>query len=181
VVLASFDQQFTRKWIPLRVYPGEPLPFSQQDIVLRDGDVIYLQRRDNEYYYTGGLLPPGQIPLPRDHDVDIMEAIAIATGAVGGPAVGNNGVQNVIRQGAGLGNTLVPPTQVIIVRKLANGQQIRIKLDLAHAVNDPKERVTILPDDLIMLQFKPGQQTVNTVFNFFNWNVSFVPTSFAGN
>lgn len=182
VVLASLNQQFKRTWIPLRVYPGEPLPFTQQDIVLRDGDVIYLQRRDNEYFYTGGLLPAGQIPLPRDHDVDILEAIAIATGGVGTPAVGNSAAgQNVIRQGAGLGNTVIPPTQVIIVRKLANNQQIRIRLDLAQAVHEPKERITILPDDMIMLQFKPGQQTANTLLNWFNWQMTFVPTAFANN
>ena len=176
-VLDGLGSSYIRTAIPLRICPGEPLALAPEDVILHDGDVVYLEPRDHEFFYTGGLLPAGATPLPRDHDVDILEAIALANGGVGAPAVGGSGVQNLIRAGAGPGNILIPPTRVIVVRKLADGQQVRIRADLERALHDPKERMIVQPDDLIMLQFKPGEIAGNTVFNWFGWGMNFVPTS----
>ena len=45
--------------IPLRLSPGQPLPFSPDDVILHSGDILFIQSRDAELFYTGGLLPPG--------------------------------------------------------------------------------------------------------------------------
>jgi protein involved in polysaccharide export with SLBB domain len=158
--------------IPLRLCPDQPLPFSAEDIILNDGDIVYLEPRIAEVFYTGGLLPGGQIPLPRDYDLDIVEAIALAQGSVGGP--GGVSGSGVFRTGAGPGN-IIPPTRVLILRKLPNGEQLPIRVDLSRAMRDKKERIIIQPGDFVMLHYKPGELAGNVALNFFNFNVIFSP------
>ena len=45
--------------IPLRLPAGAPLPIGPGDVVLHTGDVVFLESRDREVFFTGGLLPPG--------------------------------------------------------------------------------------------------------------------------
>lgn len=139
--------------------PGGPLPFGPGDVVLEEGDVVYVPRRA-EYFYTGGLLKGGRIPLPRDEDIDVVEAIALATGSVGGP-LGQSG------QALATGNPghMVRPTRVIIIRKLPDGRQLPIRVDLARAMTDEKQRIYIQKDDQIMLHFKPHEAVANGVLN----------------
>ncbi|GAB5403860.1 MAG: polysaccharide biosynthesis/export family protein [Aureliella sp.] len=153
--------------IPLKLCPGEPVPFAPQDVILRDGDVVYVEPRRDEYFYTGGLLPGGQIPMPRDEDLDIIEAIALANGSVGG--LGGTSSVAVLRAGAGVGN-IIPPTRALIVRKLPNGQQVSIRVDLNQALKHPSERVRIMTGDYVMLYYKPGEIFSNAALNFFNFN-----------
>ena len=150
--------------IPLAGCPCESLPFTESDIVLNDGDVLYIPRR-NEYFITGGLLPGGRVPLPRDEDVDVIEAIAMASGSAGGP-LGQDG--SVLANGNP--GFLREPTRVLILRTLADGRQLKIRVDLDRAMSDPKERIRILPDDVVMLQFKPSASTLNVALNWFTGN-----------
>lgn len=154
--------------IPLKLCCGEPIPFAPEDVALNDGDVIYIEPRKDEYFYTGGLLPGRQIPLPRDEDIDVLEAIAIAQGSVGGfgGTAANAGLANA---GSGAGYVL-PPTRVLVVRKLPNGQQLQIKVDLAAAKENPKERLRIMAGDYVMMYYKPGQAFSNAALGFFNIN-----------
>src|SRR5262249_55787987 len=62
--------------IPLRLRPGEPVPFRAEDVVLRSGDTVTVEARNAEVFYTAGLLGSGQYPLPRDYDLDVIQAIA---------------------------------------------------------------------------------------------------------
>ena len=151
--------------IPLRSDPCEALPFAPADILLHAGDVIYLEPRDKEVFYTGGLLPGGEVPLPRDRDIDILEAIAIANGSLGG----FGGVSsNVFRAGAGPGN-VIPPTRAIVIRKLPQGGQVLIRVDLNCARHDPRERIIIQPGDFVMMNYKPHEIVGNVALNFFNF------------
>ncbi len=168
-VLEELKSEMSATRIPLRLCASELLPFGPQDVILQDGDIVFVAPRDNEFFYTGGLLPGGQVPLPRDHDVDIIEAITLAQGSIGGPG-GVSGT-SVFRTGAGPGN-IVPPTRALVVRKLPNGQQIPIRADLARAMTDPKERFLIQPGDLVMLQYKPHELAENVLLNFFNFSVT---------
>lgn len=155
--------------IPLVGCPDQPVPFRPQDVVMEDGDVLFVPRR-NEYFVTGGLLPGARIPLPRDEDIDVLEAIAMATGSVGGP-LGQSGT--VLSSGQ-VGN-LKEPTRVLILRKLPDGRQLAIRVDLDRAMQDEKERILIQNEDVVMLHFKPGS---SFVYGLFNWvNVTFVPSS----
>lgn len=152
--------------IPLRADPSEPLPFAPTDILLHSGDVIYLEPRDKEVFYTGGLLPGGEIPLPRDRDIDVLEAIAIANGSLGGLGGTSSAV---FRTGAGPGN-IIPPTRAVIIRKLPDGGQVLIDVDLNCARYDPRERVIIQPGDFIMMHYRPHEMAGNVALNFFNFS-----------
>lgn len=157
--------------IPLRADPCETLPFAPADILLHTGDVIYLEPRDKEVFYTGGLLPGGEVPLPRDRDIDILEAIAIANGSLGG----FGGVSaNVFRAGAGPGN-VIPPTRAVIIRKLPDGGQVLIRVDLNCARHDPRERVIIQPGDFVMMHYKAHEIAGNVALNFFNFTYLISP------
>ena len=153
--------------LPLKLCPDQPIPFTPEDVMLQDGDVVYIQPRRDEYFYTGGLLAGGQIPMPRDEDLDILEAIALANGSVGG--LGGTSSVAVLRAGAGVGN-IIPPTRVLILRKLPNGEQLPIRVDLAKAMVDPTERIQVLPGDYVMMYYKPSEMTTNAVLNFFNFS-----------
>lgn len=155
--------------IPLKICGGEPVPFTTDDVTLHDGDIVFVEQRKDEYFYTGGLLPGGQIPLPRDEDLDIIEAIALANGSVGG--LGGTSSVAVLRAGAGLGN-IIPPTRVLILRKLPNGQQLPIRINLNLATRDPSERIKIMAGDYIMMYYKPGEMATNGLLNFFNINLT---------
>ena len=161
------DNQVVR--IPLTGCPGEGLPFRPSDVQLEDGDVVYVPRRE-EYFYIGGLISGAKIPMPRDEDIDVIEAIALANGSVGGP-LGQSG--NALA--AGTPGYIVKPTRVIILRELPDGRQLPIRVDLARAMVDQKERILIQPNDVVMLQFKPAQAIFNGVLNTFNFSFLLSP------
>jgi protein involved in polysaccharide export with SLBB domain len=155
--------------IPLRACPNEPLPFGPEDIVLETGDVVYIETRQTEFFYSGGLLPAGQVPLPRDYDIDVIGALALATGSVGGPA-GGPGASALNFKGIYNPGNIIPPTRVIIMRTLPNGEQIQIRVDLKRAKLDQRERIIIAPGDVVMLYFKPGEVAGNWATNFATYN-----------
>ncbi len=43
--------------IPLRLPPGVTPSFRPEDIILKEGDIVYIDSREAEVFYTGGLLP----------------------------------------------------------------------------------------------------------------------------
>ncbi len=148
--------------IPLAGCPCDGIPFTPQDVILDEGDVVYIPRR-NEYFITGGLLPGARIPLPRDNDVDILEAIAMATGSPGGP-LGMSGAAIA----GGRPGYVREATQVMILRTLKDGRQINIRCDLDRAITDKKQRIRVLPNDVVMLHQKPGVAFFNTFLNYFS-------------
>ena len=137
--------------IPVRLAPGEQTRFTERDILLEDGDIVFIESRDTEIFYTGGLLGGGQYTLPRDYDLDVMGAVAIAqagrnsgtaTRATGGITALNNDVT-------------ISASQAIILRKMPNGSQVPIKVDLYRALRHPDERVLMQPGDFLLLQYTP--------------------------
>jgi protein involved in polysaccharide export with SLBB domain len=151
--------------IPLRVGPADPpLELMQEDIILGNGDIVFIESRDDEVFYTGGLLIGGQYPLPRDHDLDVLGAIAMSGGSIaaaaGGSAVGNR------TSGAGL----FPPTRVIVLRNV-NGQQVAIKLSTKTAMLNPQERVLVQPDDFIILEYTGFEVAMNMLMNTVTFNL----------
>lgn len=141
--------------IPIEAEAGNFPQFSEADITLYDGDVVYIEGREQDVFYTGGLLPGGRFPLPRDYDIDVLEAMSIA----GGSATATAGA-NVNR---GL-NGVVPATQVTILRK-CGCEQTAIDVDLRYALADPSERVIVQPGDLIVLEYRRRELAANSLFS----------------
>lgn len=136
--------------IPLRQFSGEPLGFSEQDVILQDGDIVFVEARDLEFFYTGGLLGGGQYTLPRDYDINVLDAISIAEAqgknywgnslAVGGVSAINHDVT-------------VGASKVIVSRKQPDGSQLDIEVDLYRAMRDPSHRIIIRPEDRLYLRY----------------------------
>jgi protein involved in polysaccharide export with SLBB domain len=140
--------------IPLRARPDQPITFTEADITLEDGDTVFIEARDTEVYYTAGLLGAAQIPLPRDYDLRVIEAIT----QVRGPLINGGFSQNAFvanATGSGIGNP--SPSLVTVVRRLPNDQQILIRVDLNEAFRDMRENIIIVPGDIIVMQERPGE------------------------
>lgn len=146
--------------IPLRVRPGEMPNFKPEDIVLEEGDMVFIEARDTEVFYTGGLLPGGQYPLPRDYDLDVIGAMSIAGTGPGGSGQNSmaGGVAGAVI-GGGFGGAT--PTQLYVVRKGPCGQEFTITVDLKEAYNDPSQRILVQPGDTLILRYKPHEEVLN--------------------
>jgi hypothetical protein len=162
--------------IPLRIYPGQEPPFRPEDIILHPGDIVFIEARDSEVFYTGGLLPSGEYPLPRDYDLDVVEAVV----QVGGPLI-NGGLNSDNFSGAivgqGLGNP--SPKLLTVVRRTPTGELLPISIDLSEATRDPSQRLLVQPGDLLVLQETPEQAVVRYFADifFFNYTNAVIKTS----
>ncbi len=142
--------------IPLRLPVGVQPFIRPEDAILEDGDIVVVESRDNEFFYTGGLLPPGQWPLPRDYDLDALGAMAIAGGGIASQSAGGGGLAGLSR---GIGG--VPPGRLYILRRTPCKGQLAIEVDLATAINNPASRPIIQPGDTLILQYKPCEEALN--------------------
>jgi protein involved in polysaccharide export with SLBB domain len=159
--------------IPLRLPAGAPLPFSPADVRLREGDILFLEARDEEVFFTAGLLPPGKHRLPRDHDLDVIEAVTMVRGPLYNGAFGGSNLSGTLIQ-PGLGNP--SPSLLVVLRKVPGRGQVPIAVDLRDAMKYPQERIPIRPGDVLVLQEKPAEAlarwATQTFFNFnIFWNV----------
>lgn len=151
--------------IQTRLKPGETSNFRPEDIILRDGDIVYVENRDTEVYYTGGLLRGGEFPLPRDYDLDVLGAMAIAGAGIG---VGQGGA-NVGTFGTAAS---VPANELIVLRRIPGNRQLAIRVDLVRAINDPASRLLVKPGDTLILRFKPQEEATNfAIGTFFTYGI----------
>lgn len=164
--------------IPLRFYPEDPPRFTEEDIILGEGDVVYIPARDEEKFYTGGVLGGGEFLLPRDYDLDILQAIAIARGPVGSSgsgisAIGGNSSGLGMSGGSGggtSGRAIIPPSRAIIIRKVPCVGEIPIRVDLNRALTDRSHRILIMPEDVIIVQYTICEEVVNTALSLIQFN-----------
>jgi protein involved in polysaccharide export with SLBB domain len=140
--------------IPLRQRPGEPVPFCPQDVELFTGDVVFLEARDPELFYTGGLLPAGEHVLPRDRDLDVIQAITQVQGSLLNGSFAVSNLSGALLE-QGIGNP--SPSLLTVLRKLPNGGQVPIRVDLNKALCDGRERILVEPGDVLILQETPGE------------------------
>jgi protein involved in polysaccharide export with SLBB domain len=168
VAQASASQQQIR--IPLRMRDTDLLPFTPEDIILKTGDILFIESRETELYYTGGLLPVGEFVLPRDYDLDVLEAVTQARGPLFNGGVNFNNLNgNIFAIGMGFPS----PSLLTVIRKTPGCGQITIRVDLNRAAIDPRERVLVKPGDFLVLQETTGEaftrymtQTFRTTFFF---------------
>src|SRR5207302_7333876 len=155
--------------IPLRQVPGAPPCFGPEDVVVYTGDVIFLEARDEDLFYTGGLLPPGVFVLPRDQDVDVVEAVSRVRGPLfNGAFGGNNLAGNLVAPGMGSPS----PSLLVVLRRTPGGGQVPIVVDLRDALRHPEERLLVQAGDVLILQEKPGEALARYITQtFFNFNV----------
>ncbi len=152
--------------IPLRVSPGVIPNIAEEDITLHDGDIVYIESRETEVYYTGGLLPGGQHLLPRDYDLDVLGAMALAGQGIGARAGGGGGGMSSLR------NMGVAPGMLYILRSTPCQGQVAIEVDLAKAANDPRSRPLVQAGDILILQYKCEEEALNFgLATFFTYGI----------
>ncbi len=147
--------------IPLRLPPGEVPTFSPEDIILQNGDIVMLESRETEVFYTGGLLGAGEFPMPRDYDIDVLTALSVTGPGIAGNPMAGRGM------GGGAGNFAlglggVPPGDLFILRRTPCGGQVTINVDMARALRDPRSRPLVQAGDVLILRYKPEEE----IFNF---------------
>jgi hypothetical protein len=161
--------------IPLRLPPGTIPEFGPENVVLEDGDIVYIESRDAEVFYTGGLLPGGEFKIPRDYDLDVLTAMALSGGGIsrqqnGGGGGGMGGIGGMVGQ--------VPPGMLYVLRKTPCNGQITIAVDLAKANVDPRERILVQPGDILVLRFKPSEEILNfSLGTFFTFGIQYALTN----
>jgi hypothetical protein len=162
--------------IPIKYHPSNPPQFSQEDIILKTGDIVMIESRDSEKYYTGGALAGGEFLLPRDEDLDVLGAIAIAGGTVGPAGFGLSSLGSGA-MGAGGGGPRAAagksPSRAIVLRRLCDGGQVAIRIDLNRALTDPRQRILIQPEDTIIVQYTLGEEIYNAALNLLQFNFLF--------
>jgi protein involved in polysaccharide export with SLBB domain len=155
--------------IPLRLPCGHTPALRPEEVVLRTGDVVFLEARDTELFYTAGLLPPGMHTLPRDRDLDVIEAVALVRGPLFNGAFGGSNLSGQLIQ-PGMGNP--SPSLLSVLRRVPDGRQLIINVDLRKAVRDPNERILVRAGDVLFLQETPGEATTRYITQtFFNFNL----------
>jgi hypothetical protein len=155
--------------IPLRYPPGEQPPIHPADVVLQTGDVVLVEARDNDFYYTAGLLPSGEHVLPRDYPLDVLRAVVQARGPLFNGAIATNNLSgNLIAPG--IGNP--SPSLLVVLRQMPNGAQLPILVDINRAILDPRERILVQAGDVLILQEEPGEAlTRYFTQTFLNFNL----------
>ncbi|MDX1967969.1 MAG: polysaccharide biosynthesis/export family protein [Planctomycetaceae bacterium] len=142
--------------IPVRLGPGEYTDIREEDIILGDGDIVFIESRETEVFYTGGLLGGGQYTLPRDYDLDVLGAIAVAQGQGSGGG-GSRATQSQGGQSALNADVSISASQLIVLRPLPDGTQLTIQVDLYEAVRNRNERIIVQPGDYLILQYTRGE------------------------
>jgi hypothetical protein len=99
-------------------------------------------------------MPPGMHVLPRDRDLDVVEAVALVRGPlINGAFGGSNLAGNLIQPGIGGPS----PSLLAVVRRTPGGGQVVIRVDLRRALREPQERLIVRPGDVLILQESPGE------------------------
>jgi protein involved in polysaccharide export with SLBB domain len=140
--------------VPLRMRPNQVVPFRPEDVVLKTGDIVFIESRDTEVYYTGGVLPVAELLLPRDYDLDVMEAVTQSRGPLFNGGVNFNNLSGAIFA-SGLGAP--SPSMLTVIRKTPKGGQITIQVDLNRCAQDTRERILVQPGDFLVLQESLGE------------------------
>jgi hypothetical protein len=153
--------------IPLRMRQGECPTFRPEDVVLKTGDIVFIEERDMDVFYTAGLLPSGQYVLPRDQDIDVLEAITVVGGTID---AGLTNAANVNGSFVTPGIGSPSPSLLTVIRRTPNGGQVAIRVDLNKALTDPRERILVQPRDLLILEETPQEAFGRYLLQKFEFN-----------
>lgn len=152
-MLADFDPTIDNPnviRIPIRLGPGEVPQICEEDITLYDGDIVFIESRATEVFYTGGLIGGGQYTLPRDYDLRVLEAISIAEGKSNGGNNLNRAMGGVSALNQDVANSA---SRLAILRTLPNGQRITIEVNLIKAMRYQEENIIVQPGDMLILEY----------------------------
>jgi hypothetical protein len=121
-------------------------------------------------------MPGGEHMLPRDYDLDVVDAIAVAGGPVG---TGGTGLSNIGGRGGGgitggRGSVIGKnPSRLLVIRKLECGGNLAIKVDTNRALTDESQRILVQPEDTLILQYTVMEELYNGALNLIQFQFLF--------
>lgn len=136
--------------VPLQQYR-----YGSRGEQLTEGDIVVVESKPTEVYYTSGLLRGGEHPFPRDRSLNVLEAIAIAGGTT-------------VSSGGRFGLSQLPPTELNVIRNNPRYGQANIRVDLNRALYDPSQRIQVVPGDHLILRYKTAERIGNFGINGLN-------------
>jgi protein involved in polysaccharide export with SLBB domain len=157
--------------IPLRVYPENPLAVCEDDVILREGDVVKIETRDTsqDVFYVAGVAGSRPFQLPRDYDLTVLDALITA----GAPLANGGFTQNAfVPQAVNTGLGSPSPALLTVLRQVGYGRQIPIRVDLNLALRDPRERIRVQAGDILVLQERPGDSVARYFTQTFRLNTA---------
>jgi hypothetical protein len=154
----------------LRIRPGEAISFRPEDILLESGDIVTVRGRDPQFFYTGGLLPAGEYPLPNDYNLTVLEAVLKTRGPLFNGGLNTSNLNGAVI-GAGLGNP--SPNLLSVLRQTPGGGQVTIRVDLDEAARDPRLNIIVEAGDVLILQEAPDQAITRYLSQIFQTNFFF--------
>lgn len=119
---------------------------SPQARKLEDRDVVMVQPRERRLIHVTGLVQkPNEFELPRDQDLRVLDAIAMAGGT----------------------SSLVAD-KVFVIRKMPNmAEPAVIKVSIARAKRDGNENLRLAEGDMVSVENTPATVAVDTISKFF--------------
>ena len=75
--------------------------------------------------------------------------------------------------GGGFGGSLGSPSPSLltVLRRMPNGRQVPIRVDLNEALRDPRENILVRSGDILILQETPGESFSRYLSSMFNINI----------
>lgn len=125
---------------------------------LEVGDVVVVEAKPTEVFYTGGMLGGGEFAIPRDQPLDVLSAIAVAGGAVGA-------ARSTARV---TGIAAFPPSELIVLRNSPIYGRYNFCVDINQAIANPAMRAQVLPGDTLILRHSPAERVRNIGVRAFN-------------
>ncbi len=113
-------------------------------------------------------MPAREVPLPRDYDLRVVEAIL----RVGGPVLSGGqiwmgfGGQEMFARGLGNPN----PSLLTILRRTPGGGQVPIRVNLNRALRDNRENLLVMPGDVLLLQETPAEAVARYISYAFRFS-----------
>jgi polysaccharide export outer membrane protein len=147
VTLASFNQQSTAGEPDVaRIDLAQAGPTAAQNRRLDDRDVVMVMPEEKQVIHVTGLVKnPNQFDLPRDKDIRVLDAIAMAGGTTSPVA-----------------------DKVYVIRQLGNNAQpALIKVSIGKAKRDGSENLRLSKGDLVTVESTVATMTIDTVSKFF--------------
>jgi len=152
--VAELDRLGEPLRIPLKVKKGSTPKVTEADVTLEDADILVVEVREPEAYYTAGLMFNQEVPMPFGYDLTVVEAVIRSGGPMFNGGFGGNNLQGSIVQ-SGIGGP--SPSLMTVLRQAPNGIQIPIRVDLAEAIRDPRENILVQNNDILLLQETAGE------------------------
>jgi polysaccharide export outer membrane protein len=148
VTLASYDAPSgaSDRQDVSRIDLAQAGPAAQQNRRLDDRDVVMVMPEETHVIHVTGLVKkPNQLELPRDKDIRVLDAIAMA-GGVASPVA----------------------DKVFVIRQVPNDPQPAvIKVSIAKAKRLGDENLLLAAGDLVSVESTPATMTVDMVSKFF--------------